>query len=153
VLAEPVDQAAPVPCKGEKEPKDQPLFHFAVSRAGAPTACEARRSAATDESHFREVVYRFKDGSNYTVKTSPPETSVVTLTTTHGFSNEAEAMKQLKGATAKVGLQVKWVQPEIEKAGSMERKTFWDPAEGTNGRGFLTYENGTLVSIGFGMAL
>jgi len=89
----------------------------------------------------------------YTAESMPPETSAITLSALNGFPDEAKAIRQIKTATTQDGLHVDWSKPNIEKSSDTEIKTFWDPAEGTNGRGFLSYRKGKLISVGFGMAL
>ncbi len=161
--AELLDRTSLVPCTGEKNRAwvqarqdailEEVLFRFALSQAGLPAACEAKITATTEEGQFGSVVYHFQDGTTYSAESLPPETSVISLTTKNGFKNETEAVRQLKEATTKSGLHLDWAKPNTKKSGETETQTFWDPDEGTNGRGFLSYKNGTLVSIGFGMAL
>lgn len=156
--------AVSIPCTGEKDSEwvqgrqealqQESLFRFVLSEAGSPTSCKAKLTQNGPDGKFGSITYEFKNGFTYTAESLPPESSVVTLDASNGFTSEPKAVRQLKEAAAKTGLQINWTaKPELGKEGETETKTFWDPDEGRNGRGFLTYKKGKLISIGFGMAL
>jgi hypothetical protein len=129
--------------------KKHDLYIYAEQKLGKSTGCQTQ-SQTSDGQTFGTTTVNFKNGK-LTAETMPPETSVITLEA--DFKDEKEALAKLKEATKNAGLKINWEKPETEKNGTSETKTFWDPSEGLNGRGFLTYKNKKLVSIGLGMAL
>ena len=129
------------------------LFRFAIEQAGRPISCEVKDWSITEEGKFGTLVYQFKNGATYSLESSPPETLAYAFSTSNGFAQESKAISSIKKAAAAKGLHVDWTEPQIEKSGDVETKTFWDPNEAVNGRAFLSWKNGQLISIGYGMAL
>lgn len=129
------------------------LVHFAVEHYGAPTTCHGAVTAEFDGARFGTLQLGFAEEVTFEVQTMPPETTVEILRAPSGFGDERLVREALRRYTADLGTAIDWSAPEITSEGTEVVHTFWDPEPGLNTSARLIFTSGTLVAVGFSMAL
>lgn len=153
----------PIVCQGEaksawvKERREliasHPLFQYAQAKFGPFVTCLGKVTSEFDGAEFGELRFKFKRGATLTLGTMSPEASEVGLEVPRGFADEREAIAKLREAVTRTGLNIDWAkQPETSASGNEKTQSYWDLEPGLNAKARLTYRDGRLVRIGYGMA-
>ena len=126
---------------------------YALESFGAPLSCEGGVETEFDGLEFGSLALGFSEGAVLTVRTEPPEASVVALRAPNGFEDEDAAREVLRAYAERIGLEIDWTTPEMTTEDGETVQRFWDPDTGLNASAVLRYSSGSLVELGLSLAL
>jgi hypothetical protein len=129
------------------------LAVFAAESYGEPMSCEGVVTAEFDGTKFGSLRMVFSEGSTFQVETLPPESSLVTLRSPSGFTDEVVARSVLVSYAEGIGVEIDWTAPEVTTEAGERIETYWDPDTGLNASAALILEDGSLVGLRFSLAL
>lgn len=131
------------------------LYLYAVKLFGAPVGCEGAVTTTFDDAKYGIMRFAFPEGAELLAETFPPEASRLTLKVPQGFPDEKEALAVLERYVCDIGLKIDWSKPEEETTGNGSTRTvrYFDPDPGLNAAAVVVYKDGTLIGMGYQMAL
>ena len=130
------------------------LFRQLVSAHGLPSSCQGGATEQFDGQQFGSVSFGWRDGLSFTVRTLPPESSIVELKMRGGFPDKDGLFRQVQAYVQDRGLVIDWAKPRVHSTPTERTEEFASASPRINASVILTYDADTrLVSVGIRLAL